>query len=485
MIDTAVASTPARRRSLPEWWGWAVLLAVSLVLLATWLPHMAAPLGDSAEGRVLARFGLHVRNFWDLGPVDSAFATSMRPYVFSTNYAHHPPFSNFFEVGTSAVAGQGEWQLRTYGYVSGLATIWFMAALLRQLKLRWIPVLLAVGMMVATNMFWIYGRVGGGFAMVTGMAAIVVYLRRVEDPAPMMVLLGALAGFATVMTSWPAMATAALLGLWLLKGRGLDRVTWTVGIGMVLGAVVTGVWILNATDVSELAGQTELRTGGTFTWLEFVQRQWFRATELTPSWYRALMFPALAAGFADRRTRWVTVLLFAAPFAWTFGGREGAFGHEFWNLPWMAAIAVGMAALFDITLNATPKRAASVGAGVVALLLVASFVNIARGPAYDKYFGVSAEAGALLDEVAAPDQDYAWVLQNVPGARWVAYYWGKQPRTVTADNLADVPGEAIVVVRTSSVPEWIPDGLDEIAVDQRGRYGLVVARDLQKLVDDG
>lgn len=481
MLDTASPrEVNARRIALPAWWGWAVLAVITVVVFATWLPHFNAPLGDSAEGRVLARFGLHVQNFWSLGPVESGFGTAMRPYVFSTNYAHHPPFANFFELATSAVAGQGEWQLRLYGYVAGLATPWLLAALLRQLRIAWGPTLLAVGLMVATNFYWVYDRVGGGFAAVLGLAAIVVYLRREAEPPAWAIGLGAAAGLITVMTSWPSALTAALLGLWLLTGRGIDRVTVVMGASMVLGAAITAAWILNATDLSELRSQTELRTAGTFTWAEFVQRQWLRATQLTPSWYRALMFPALAAGIADRRTRWPTLLLLIPPALWTFGGREGAFNHEFWNLPWMASIGVGMGALLDVLRRWLPSRVSRVAAAGLALLLVVAFASIVRGDTYDIYLGLPTDVGALAQAVQPPpDQGTAYVIENVPAPRWAAYYWGLQPKAVTADNVDEIPDDQVVVIRTDLLPDWVPEDAPEFVIAARGRYALVPGRALK------
>ena len=38
----------------------------------TWLPAADLPLGDSNEGRILARLAIQARNFWEMGPVESA-----------------------------------------------------------------------------------------------------------------------------------------------------------------------------------------------------------------------------------------------------------------------------------------------------------------------------------------------------------------------------------------------------------------------------
>ncbi len=480
-VGTLQTKPSSAARRFPDSYGWATVTLIALTVCVSWLPHMNAPLGDSSEGRVLARFGLHVRNFWDLGAAESSFATSMQPYVYSSNYAHHPPLANAFELATSAAFGQGEWQLRLYGYAAGIAALFLLAALLRQLKIQWGPTLLAVGLMAATNFFWIFARMGGGFATSLALAAVVVYLREHERPPPAMVALSAVVGALTVMTSWPAAATAALLGLWLWRRRGFDRVTVIMASSMVAAALLTFIWILNATSIDELSAQTELRTGGTFTWMEFLRKQWFRATELTPSWYRALIFPALGAGVADRRTRWPTLLLLAAPAAWTFGGREGAFNHEFWNMPWMAAIGVGSAALFDALRRWLPAAVKVAATVALAAVLVVGFGRIVTGDAYDKYFGVAADAGRLLERVGpAPGQTLGRPIENIPAARWMAYYWTLQPRTVTADTISEVPPEELVLIRTDLLPAWVPADIDSAVVASEGRYALVPARAIQQ-----
>ena len=466
--------------------GWGAVALLVLYNALTWLPHLGTPLGDSNEGRILARFGLHVRNFWELGPVDSSFATSMQPYVFSSNYAHHPPFANIFEVATSAVLGQGEWQLRFYGYISGLAAVVLLALLLRLVGFGWVPTLLAVGLTVTTNFFWIFARVGGGFATTLGVACAVVYLRRIEQPSRAGMALSLLAAFLAAMTSWPAVATAGLLGLWLFRGRGLDRATVGMGAAMVLAVVVTVGWILNATSLSDLSSQTELRTGGTFTWREFVERQWFRATELTPSWYRVLLFPALGAGIADKRTRWLTLILLAPAALWTFGGRQGAFNHEFWNLLWLPAIGVGAASLADRLSRWLPQRGSMWAAAFAGFVLVAGLWGIASGPAYEKYYGRSGDAGLLLQQTPRPvDQERGWSIENVPGARWMAYYWDVQPRPVTEDVVSEIPPAHLVLIRTDLLPAWFPESAAEDVVASAGRYALVPADSIQEAMTDG
>ena len=94
-----------------------------------------------------------------------------------------------------------------------------MAALLRSCGLRWGPTVLAVGAMASTGFFYVYGRIGVGFSLLVASAAVVAWHRNTDRP-PRWALLGtaALAALAA-MQSWIALASLALLALWLFASR--------------------------------------------------------------------------------------------------------------------------------------------------------------------------------------------------------------------------------------------------------------------------
>ena len=147
MATTATRSpaVESSRRTLPSWWGWVVVALIVLTTLLTWLPVIDLPLGDTNEGRILGRLAIHAQNFWEKGPAGSAWATDFSPFHLATNYAHHPPLTNLAHVVVAGTLGQDEWQLRLFGYLSGLATLVLIPALLRTLRVEWGPTLLATG----------------------------------------------------------------------------------------------------------------------------------------------------------------------------------------------------------------------------------------------------------------------------------------------------------------------------------------------------
>ena len=194
---------PPHRGRLPVVGPW-LLGAMTGALVVSWLPQIGLPLGDSHEGRILARLGMQAANVWRLGLVGSGWGTVLQPYDANGIYAHHPPLVNLLHVVAAGILGGDQpWHLRVPGYLAGLATVVAVALLLRALRFDWVPTLLAVGAMAVTPMFWVYGRLGAGFSVLVGFAAVVVHLRRTERPGRNAVAVAAVLAGLTVLLSWP------------------------------------------------------------------------------------------------------------------------------------------------------------------------------------------------------------------------------------------------------------------------------------------
>jgi hypothetical protein len=58
--------------------GWLSVALLTLVVAATWAPMLNAAFGDSHDGRIMARYALHMRNLHEQGPVDSQFSADWR-----------------------------------------------------------------------------------------------------------------------------------------------------------------------------------------------------------------------------------------------------------------------------------------------------------------------------------------------------------------------------------------------------------------------
>ena len=487
---------PPRLRS-----GWTAAAAIAAAVLLLWLPDLNLPLGDSDDGRILARYGLQARNYWELGPAASDFGARVEPFIRSgfevapgaeppdaaVTYAHHPPLQVFVTVASVGLLGDNLAALRLAGFAIGAATVLFMVALLRGRGLKWGPVLLAVGAMAATGFFYIYGRLGVGFSLVVAATALVAHLR--DAPRPSRKLLAAAAAVAALaaMQSWIAMAAVGLLVLWLwiTAGAKSAALRW-VAAGALLGAAVTAAWILNATGPGELGDQVAIRADSSVGGFgDFLSRQWRFASDFAPTWLRWLAAPALVAGLADRRTRMATVVTLAVAAAWTFGLRQGAWVHRLWNFPWLAPVTIGLAALGDAACRLVRGRLAAVAGAAAAAVIAVTAFRVVTGETRDDYLTDPAAAGSVVAQVVEPAGPGGapgrfWVAGGITTPRWASYYLNVPVWTL--DRFDDLnPGDLVLVRSDRRLPGFladrVPDGLapGEFA---EGRYRLIPAQAL-------
>ena len=523
-VGAAVAPGLARARS-----GWVAVLLVCLAVLVLWLPDLDLPLGNSDDGRLVGRAGLQARNFWELGPVESGFGARTDPYVRSgfdveprseppveaVSYGHHPPLTTFVAAASVGILGDNLAALRIAAFLVGSATVAFMAALLRGCGLRWGPTLLAVCAMSSTGFFYVYGRIGVGFSLLVASAAAVVWHRRTERP-PRWALIGtgALAALAA-MQSWIALASLALLALWLFSGRvsgsggppvpageslpgprtwlarGWSPALSALVLGSAAGALVTAAWLLNGSGLAELSDQVSLRAGADgvgggrpFGFGEFLSRQWDFATEelLVPPWLRVLLAPALLAGLIDRRTRVATAITLAMAATLTFGFQQGAWTHRLWNFPWLAPATIGLASLLDAARRRVPARLRAPAAAAAAAVMAVTMVVIVAGGTRDRYLSDPAHVGTVLEQVAGTPQarraELVWTGPGLPTARWASYYLDIPVWALDESRLDDVTATDLLIVRASMIPDYLPDSALEDPLASAGDFRVITAAGL-------
>ena len=474
---------PPRLRS-----GWTAAVLIALVVLAVWLPDLDLPLGDSDDGRILARFGLSARNFWEQGASESGYGALIEPYIraeygvgpgetpprAAVTYAHHPPFQTFATIVSVGLLGDSPAGLRALGFLMGAATVIFMTALLRIRGIGWGPTLLAVGSMAATGFFFVYGRIGVGFSLIAASAAMVAYLREARDPPPSVLAAGAVLAGLTAMQSWIAMAAVALLILWLLPAAGWRVARWTA-LGALAGVLVTAAWLLNSTDLGELGNRVAFRVDtdrGTFG--EFLARQWRFAAMFTPAWFRYLAPFALLAGLVDRRTRVPAAVTLGVAAAWTFGLQQGAWIHLLWNFPWVAPVTIGLASLIEAVRRVVTDRAARLSGGLWALGLTVTLYGLVTGPVRERYLTAPADAGSIMERLSeAPVSGRMWVTPGIGTPRWVSYYLDAPVWTLEAGSVDALEPGDLVLVRTDRVPDYVSDDALDSAWMVEGRYRLI------------
>ena len=469
----------------PSWKGWLVASLIALTVLAAWLPDLNLPLGDSDDGRILARLGMSARNFWEMGPAESGFGARIDPYIRAeygvppgteppieaVTYAHHPPLQTFITIASVGLLGDNEVSLRVVGFLVGSATVLFMAALARAVGMAWGPILLAIGTMAATGFFYVYGRIGVGYSLIAASAAMVAYLRQAGRPPIWLVSGAGVLACLTAMQSWIAMAAIGLLAVWLLITTGWSSATRGVAIGAAIGMTIVAVWLLTGTNAGELANRVSFRTDTTdYPFVDFLARQWRFAREFTPVWFRVVAPFALLAGLVDRRTRVPVAITLAVVAAWTFGLRQGAWIHRLWNFPWLAPVTIGMVALLDAIRCRITRRLAQASGLIAALVVAATFYSLLTGPVPDNYLRTPAKAGAILRQTEAPEGTM-WVTRGIPTPRWVSYYLDVPVWTIEERTVNDVGSGDLVLVRSDWLPGYIR--LPDESLLQDGRYRLI------------
>ena len=456
------------------------VLVVGLVafLVVTWARSFGLPLGDSHEGRIMGQFALHVRNFWDLGPSGSSFGAAWEPFS-DVPYTHHPPLLTGIHLMVSTVFGQGLWQLKAVSYLAGLTTVPAFFWVGRRMGFGPLSVAAATGALVATPFWWIYGRLGLGFLpnlLMIGMVLLVA-----DGATGRGLRRAAVASAAAVAASWQGVFLAPLLWLWLLRRRGLDRTVVVVGAGMAVGALVVLAWVTQGGGVTELSDHAGSRVGFDWTVGEFLDRQWTFARRLLPAWYLVLALPALVAGLADARSRFLTGALTSMVVVFAVVPADNAWVHDYWNFPALMALFPGFAALAErVGCTAAGMRRGVVEVSLVVLLVVA-LVGLSPGATHDRYFGAPAEAGHLVDAIGpAGGQTTVWHTPQVPWPTWISRAWGLPTGAVASpDDVATVADGDRVVIRLDRLPAFLDGPVGDGALAVRGTYAVVTGADLR------
>ncbi|WP_020575609.1 ArnT family glycosyltransferase [Actinopolymorpha alba] len=494
-VTTAVdvPQIPAAGRPRSNRWGWLGVLALTATVAATWFPFLNAPYGDNHEGRVFSRFALQIRNLYEHGLLGSQFATDMAPYVgqlpagsgdAGSSYAHHPPLATILDALFGLLPGDGEYQMRLAPYLLGLLVIPAAAALLRAFDVRWVPILLALGLMVATGFFWFYARIVFDLGPLLALSAVIAHLRRRTDPPTWLLWLACVVSFLACLASWLGIALAGVLGLWLLATwRRIDRATVAVGAAMVAGVLGSLAFMFGVAGAGELSQQAEFRTeGGTFTAREFAAQQWQWLRNLLPVWYLLFLPVGVLAGLIDRRTRFYTFVAAAFAIGWVVALPNGSYIHDYWPYPVLIPGVIGMAVLLDAVWSRLPRPVIPVGAGlagVAGLALAVAFAGIVTGPMAQEYTHRPIDAGRLVSEHGpAPGQERAWSI-SFGAVRWLAYYWDLHPGKVNPQTVREGRPDDLVLIHLDRIPDWLRPGIRDHLVAREGRYALVRISDVR------
>ena len=481
--------------------GGGVIVAI---LAVGWWELLFLPLGASHDGRINARFGLHVRNLVEGGLAGSDYLASMVPFS-EQPYVHHPPLLNVMHALVGWFLGQGEWQLRLIGYVAGLATVVGLLWLARRLELGAGATVLAMALVAGTPMFWIYARLGLGVSLMVVLLGLWIGHLGPSGTGPArlpgsggpagrhssLVVLAVVAG-AVAFSSWTGALLVAVLAGWGLLHLGSRRIARLVaGTGAVM-VLLTLVWALTVGDAAELAAHAAVRRQWP-PWDALVENyRWFYGT-LYPGWFRWLILPAIAAAVVDRRTRMASGAIMIALGVWTLATPDAAFIHDYWTYPLLVPVLLGLAVILDRLDRPLDPGKLGLGSrigwrnparvlGVAGLVLVAVLGFRGLAPYRQAYFDAPSDAGGLVRSVGpAPGQEVAWVAEGVdPLSIWVSYYWDLPVADVPLDGdaIGSARGADLVLVRVDRIPAPIEEGVQPVA--GQGRYALFSAASLTR-----
>lgn len=467
-------------------------------LAVGWWQLLFLPLGASHDGRINARFGLHVRNLLENGLAGSDYLASMTPFA-EQPYVHHPPLLNLAHGMVGAVLGQGEWQLHLIGYVAGLATVAGLLWLARELGLGATGAVLAVALVAGTPMFWIYARLGLGVSLMVALLVLWVRHLKASDAelrpvpgggggsgtAPSTTALAVAAGV-TAFSAWTGALLVSVLAGWGLRYSRSRRACWSMGAAGAVAVAITLVWAVTVGDVGELAAHASDRRQWPPLDALVENYLWFYRT-LFPGWFRWLIVPAIVMAVVDRRTRMASVAVTGALAAWTLATPDAAYLHDYWTYPLLVPVFLGLAAMLDRLGCDLPGITPWNGWEPARLFMVAGLVVLALlgfrglGPYRQAYFEATSDAGGLIREVGpGPGQEVAWVAEGVdPLPYWASYYWDLPVTEVPLDggDLRSARDTDLVLVRSDRLPERTRLEVEPVA--EQGRYALFTASSLR------
>jgi len=478
-------------------WVWAVAAVVGLAVVVNAAPWIAAPPGDSHDGRNAGTWALGARGLVE-DPIGSRLGTD-RPD--GSAYANHPPAVVAEAAVALAATRDHPLGLRLPGLAASLASLALLVVLLRELGFR--PIAAATGIVLAGSsaMFLTYATMLDTpvLALPFALATLLVGTR-IQRGQPVRTGLVALLGTGVGLTSWQGTFLVGIV-VAVLVVAAPDRRAVLAPCSALAGGAAAGV-LLTLTwawwgygSLGDLWSALRDRTASDVPWLE-VQRS-FVGDLYGPVLVLVVLAGAVVA-VARRRHRLVLGCSLAAVAGWTRLMGQAASIHDYWTYLGVAVVALAGATVAEAVEDAAAARQPAGGprsrlvdAGVVlvvGLIGVASFIRTSDA---ERAIAGGVDGGRLaasLPTAAAPGDEVlttsdAFMTSGGVWAEWIGH--GTAPR-VDASALAaliedDPQHPVLIVLPRGRVPS---DLLQDQAVARVGRYYLVPALLLEDLVDE-
>lgn len=426
-VDDAWPGRRPRDHRTPAW----ALLVLAVVLFGGFAARtIAAPFGDSHDGRNAGVWAAGSRSLLERGPVASRLGTRSPE---NGVYANHPPLLYVETALFDAVGGSSTAATRAPAWLGTLAALALLTALLTEVELRPVAVGVAVVLVAATPMLLVYGAMLDTpvASLPFGLAVLWAWERARRGrrvPWPLSAGLPALA----VLAGWQSLLVAAVVGLWatvrLCRRSGSRRVNVAFAGGALIGAVALIGWLAWAfgATLAPLFDQFHLRTGQTapVAWSVLLGAVGHDTATMFGVG-AVLAVGGLVVAIADRRTRGLAAIALGVTLPYPLVFRSGIVNHDYWIYWFLLPLAVGLAAGCSRLLpagKAIARREVEVAAAAVVFAIALTVLQWARpdAAAWDSVQGRLAGSVAT-SRTLPPNQESAWYTGSVgEPAAWLA-----------------------------------------------------------------
>ena len=221
------------------------LLAVGAVFVLHSTSWLAAPFGESHDGRNAAVWGMASRSIRDEGVVRSRFGGRSEP---GYSYANHPPLIIAETTLAELVGGERRIVTRSPAWIGSLVALALMCRLLLDAGLSRLSVGVGIVAAFGSAMFFVYGSMLDTpvTALPFALLFLIMWQRAGQGKALHPAWLGAVSLLA-VLAGWQSttlVGVAAIGALWAAKR---DRFAWRQWLAMAIGAAIglctTLLWI--------------------------------------------------------------------------------------------------------------------------------------------------------------------------------------------------------------------------------------------------
>ncbi len=353
----------------------ALVAVLGIAFLVHASPWLAAPFGESHDGRNAAVWGLASQALIH-DPVGSRLGG--RPPAGADAYAHHPPLIIWETALAESLAGKHRIVTRSPAWIGSVVSLGLLSLLLLDAGLD--PVAATCGTLIAfgSGMFLTYGTMLD--TPVTSLPFILLVLlgwQRARQRRPWPPWTVGLIGALAALSGWEALAISIVAAAWLAgsahRGRARPSQAAALGGGLAVAFGLTVAWIIWVYgSLGPLFTRLDGRAGG-ITMTSAVSHSLDHARDLLP-WALPIGAVAAVLSWRLRPGRDLLIVTLMPLLAYDVAFHTAAWIHDYWNflllLPLAIATARGVQAIVDARLDVAPARLAGGLCAVACLPLV-------------------------------------------------------------------------------------------------------------------